>query len=96
MHEERRSEFRHRVRMPVRVDGGIGETRDISVGGLYFFTRDPVAENAPLTVTVSFEMKQAGALDVRYTGRVVRVEAHGDRNGVALAVQNIGFEPKQN
>lgn len=82
--------------MPVQVDDGFGETRDISVGGIYFFTRDPIAADIPLTVTVSFEMKQAGALQVRYSGRVVRVEPCGDRNGVALAVQHIGFEPKQN
>ena len=96
MPEERRSELRHRVRIPVRMEKGFGETRDISVGGIYFFTSDPIREDVPLTVRIPFETKQTGAIDVRYTGRVLRVESHGNRNGIALAVQKIAFEPKQN
>lgn len=82
--------------MPIRVGSGYGETRDISLSGLYFVTDETVRADRPLTLTVSFESKDAGLLRVRYTGEVLRIDRLGEKIGVAVGITAFGFETAEN
>ena len=95
MIEERRSDRRYRLRVPVRLGNAVGETREISIGGLYFVTRESVEPGISLSLTISFEACHRDHFDVRYDGRVVRVEPQGDSVGVAVAVQQFAFEARE-
>lgn len=66
---------------------GIGSTRDIGVGGMFVFSDDCPAHNAHLSCEVKApRSRSAGSLQIKASGRVVRVEgSHSDtRRGFAV------------
>ena len=79
---EHREAVRFATELPVEMEGIPGFTRNVSDTGIYFET-DALQEIGPV---VSFVMRYHldGRLQERQCdARVVRVEAHGERVGIA-------------
>ena len=79
---EHREVARFQTALPLEMEGIPGFTRDVSETGIYFET-DALQEIGPV---VSFVMRyrEGGRLrEVQCDARVVRVEARGERIGIA-------------
>ncbi len=100
---DRRAARRFAMMLPVRLrypDGaGVvekdGETRDVSYRGLYFFTQaEPLAGSSiEFVLTLPQQITLAGDVHIRCYGRVLRVESHEDRRGVAARIDRHEFLP---
>lgn len=100
---ERRAARRFTMMLPVRLrypdgDGVIekdGETRDVSYRGLYFFTQaEPLAGTSiEFVLTLPQQITLAGDVHIRCYGRVLRVEPHDGRCGVAARIDRHEFLP---
>lgn len=86
---ERRQAPRYRVALPVDLEPGSGQTRDLSVSGVFFETDRPFLPGTFIRFSVGF----GSGLRVRCEGRVVRVEPGEGKVGVAVAFTSYGFEP---
>lgn len=84
MNDEKRTEMRERVALPVLLAGGAtGWTRDVSASGLYFETE--AASHAGGEIELAVEVEAPGrTLRLHCRGEVVRLESHGGRTGVAV------------
>jgi PilZ domain len=100
--QERRSEQRFPLRLPIQVKclaASVVEatafTRDISARGAYFFLDSGLREGArvEITVTLPAQVTLAGELHVRCKGRVVRVNQSEliAKIGIALAIEQYDF-----
>ena len=97
MQADRRTERRHRLRVPVTLERGTGVTRDISINGVFFETEQQFVPNQSIWFTVAFETPRMGDVAVRYEGTVVRVDrTNPERIGVAVAIDRFGFESFDN
>ena len=100
---ERRAARRFTMMLPVRLrypDGaGViekdGETRDVSYRGLFFFTRaEPIpGSSIEFVLTLPQQITLAGDVRIRCYGRVLRVESHEGRSGVAARIDRHEFLP---
>jgi hypothetical protein len=66
---------------------GTGSTRDIGVAGMFVFSEDCPPHSARLTCEVTaLRSRSAGSLQIKASGRVVRVEGgqSGTRRGFAV------------
>ncbi len=99
---ERRSMRRFDMRLPaaIRVSGGNGgeewvtETRNVSARGLFFYSNRPLTEGARLEVTLTFppHITFTESVRIRFTARVVRVEAESQEHvGVAAMIEEYEF-----
>jgi hypothetical protein len=89
--------------LPVKVrfpDGGSftekqGETRDVSYRGLYFLTEAAPEAGSPIefVITLPQQITLAGDVHIRCYGRVLRVEPHDGRRGVAARIDRHEFLP---
>jgi hypothetical protein len=100
---ERRAARRFSMTLPVRLrypDGESmaekeGSTRDVSYRGLYFLTDsapDP-GSTIEFVLTLPQQITLAGDVHIRCYGRVLRVEPHEGRNGVAARIDRHEFLP---
>jgi hypothetical protein len=80
--EDHRGAARFDTAMPVAIEGSLGQTQNISATGVYFETdvRQEVGELVNFTVEFTMYGKRHRLL---CEGKVVRVDDHGDRIGVA-------------
>jgi hypothetical protein len=79
---EQRATARFDTSMPVQIDGHAGETCNISAHGVYFET--DVQQRPGTLVNITLEFTLYGERHrLLCEGKVVRVESHGDRVGVA-------------
>lgn len=79
--------------LPVQIGEGQGQTRDISVSGIYFETDDTFAPGSEVDFSVDLEhASPKGPMRLVCKGRIVRVERKGGRVGVAVAVASHRFE----
>jgi hypothetical protein len=88
---DQREATRFDTALPLEMEGVPGFTRDVSATGIYFET-DALQEIGPV---VSFTMRYrlGGKLhELQCDARVVRVEAHGDRIGIAAKLMAPFFE----
>jgi PilZ domain-containing protein len=73
----------------LRVDlaHGVGVTRNVSAGGVYFVTDQlhSPGEAADFTLTLG-DLARGGSWRLRCAGTVLRVEPRGDRVGVAATI----------
>lgn len=102
-HSERRVARRFSMMLPVRLrypDGAAviekdGETRDVSYRGLFFFTdAEPSAGSSiEFVLTLPQQITLAGDVHIRCYGRVLRVEPHNGRQGVAARIERHEFLP---
>lgn len=80
--QEQRASVRFDTHMPVHGDHGEGTTANIGAQGVYFET--DVAPPQGALVNFSVEYQLHGRMHrLLCEGKVVRVEPHGDRVGVA-------------
>ena len=100
---ERRAARRFSMTLPLKVrlkaEGGYaettGETRDVSFRGLYFMIEAAVEAGSAIefVLTLPQQITLAGDVHIRCYGRVLRVEAHNSRSGVAARIERYEFLP---
>ena len=100
---ERRTARRFTMSLPVRVrltsDLGVvekaAETRDVSFRGLYFLIDEQVDTGSMIefVLTLPQQITLAGDVHIRCFARVLRVERHNSRNGVAARIERYEFLP---
>jgi hypothetical protein len=100
---ERRAARRFSMMLPVKVrfpEGDAfaelnGETRDVSYRGLYFLTEatPEAGSSIEFVLTLPQQITLAGDVHIRCYGRVLRVEPHDGRRGVAARIDRHEFLP---
>jgi PilZ domain-containing protein len=100
---ERRAARRFSMMLPVKVrfeaGNGVsekqGETRDVSFRGLYFLVEAAVETGSSIefVLTLPQQITLAGDVHIRCYARVLRVETHDDRRGVAARIERYEFLP---
>jgi hypothetical protein len=101
--EERRAARRFTMALPVKVripsENGIveqnAETRDVSFRGLYFLVDGQVETGSAIefVLTLPQQITLAGDVHIRCFARVLRVENHNSRRGVAARIERYEFLP---
>jgi hypothetical protein len=100
---ERRAARRFSMMLPLRVrfsaGNGItekpGETRDVSFRGLYFTIEANLESGSSIefVLTLPQQITLAGDVHIRCYARVLRVDTHNGRNGVAAQIERYEFLP---
>jgi hypothetical protein len=100
---ERRAARRFSMMLPLKVryseeDGVLekaGETRDVSFRGLYFVIEASLETGSPIefVLTLPQQITLAGDVHIRCYARVLRVEPHNGRRGVAARIERYEFLP---
>jgi PilZ domain-containing protein len=100
---ERRAARRFIMTLPVRVripsNNGFreqaAETRDVSFRGLYLLVEAPLDPGATIefVLTLPQQITLAGDVNIRCFARILRVEKHNSRNGVAARIERYEFLP---
>jgi hypothetical protein len=71
----------------VELDHGIGLTRDVSVGGVFFVTLQRFSPGDPIECTLVFEhLDPDHHVRLHCCGQVVRVEPDDGTMGIAAAI----------
>jgi hypothetical protein len=73
------------------LESGEGVARNVSAHGIYFDTYVACEPGASIKFTVRFPDFPSGPIAVDCFARVVRVEARGNRSGVAAAIREFEF-----
>jgi hypothetical protein len=100
---ERRAARRFSMMLPVKVrfeaGNGVseeqGETRDVSFRGLYFLIKASVETGSSIefVLTLPQQITLAGDVHIRCYARVLRVEPHDGRRGIAARIERYEFLP---
>ena len=100
---ERRGARRFSMMLPLKVRFSkddnllekLGETRDVSFRGLYFTTDGGLEAGASIefVLTLPQQITLAGDVHIRCYARVLRVDAHNGRRGVAAQIERYEFLP---
>jgi len=100
---ERRAARRFSMMLPVKVrfeaSDGVsekqGETRDVSFRGLYFLVEAAVEAGSSIefVLTLPQQITLAGDVHIRCYARVLRVETHDTRRGIAARIERYEFLP---
>jgi hypothetical protein len=103
---ERREARRFNMSLPMRVLARQGNepelnahTRDVSYRGLYFLTdaKFDIGAEIEFVITLPRQVSEAGEVNIRCHGQIVRVERDGeDRMGIAAKIQRYEFVPAAN
>lgn len=88
---EQRAADRFQAHMPVHTEHGPGTTRDISAQGVYFETDVEPREGALVNFSIEYHL-HGRRHRLLCEGKVVRVEPHGSRIGVAARLVAPFFE----
>jgi hypothetical protein len=87
VYDIKRSAQRVRVEVPVRLEQGSGITRDVSHSGVYFFTDQTFSPGMPVSFVLELDYVFPGEpVFLPCRGKVVRVEAAGEKTGVAASI----------
>lgn len=78
--------------MPIELDRGSGETRNVSASGIYFVTVAALEKGMPVSFTLRFKQGSGGPFLLRGEARVVRVEQLGGKVGVGAAISHYELE----
>ena len=65
--------------------------RNVSTSGIYFVTDVALQEGAPVKLTLEFESFPGGPIQVDCNARIVRVDEHGEKRGVAARINSFEF-----
>jgi hypothetical protein len=100
---ERRAARRFSMMLPLKVrfaaENGVteqaGETRDVSFRGLYFLIEASVETGSSIefVLTLPQQITLAGDVHIRCYARVLRVDQHNGRRGVAARIERYEFLP---
>lgn len=94
---EKRSTRRFSLELPVKLldqeHSVTAQTRDVSSRGVYIYLDSEMAEGVALefVMTLPTEITLSDPIRVRCSGRVLRVEKNGDRQGVAVSIERYDF-----
>ena len=91
---DQRTAVRFDATMPVRIEGCGGETHNISAQGIYFETDLPQVAGALVNFTIEYQL-YGRTYRLQCEGKVVRVEAQGERLGVAARLLAPFFEAEE-
>jgi hypothetical protein len=84
MTNEQRSETRQQVAMPVLLaNGATGTTRDLSTKGVFLEMDSDPGLGSVIDMTIELKLAER-SMWLKSRGRVVRIEALGERTGVAV------------
>ena len=86
-----RLEERFESVMPIELDRGSGETRNVSASGIYFVTDAMLSVGMPVKFTLVFKQASAGPFLLRGEARVVRLEQL-DGSGVGVGAEISHYE----
>ena len=78
--------------MPIELDRGSGETRNVSASGMYFVTDAALEKGMPVSFTLRFKQASGGPFLLRGEARVVRLERLGDKVGVGATISHYELE----
>ena len=100
---ERRAARRFSMMLPLKVRFTAGEsvtekdgeTRDVSFRGLYFMIEaaPEAGSSIEFVLTLPQQITLAGDVHIRCYARVLRVEPHNGRRGVAARIERYEFLP---
>jgi len=100
---ERRAARRFSMMLPLKVrftsgdsiSEKSGETRDVSFRGLYFLIEASLEAGSSIefVLTLPQQITLAGDVHIRCYARVLRVEPHNGRRGVAARIERYEFLP---
>jgi hypothetical protein len=100
---DRRAARRFSMMLPVKVRFSAGdlitekpgETRDVSFRGLYFLIEANLESGASIefVLTLPQQITLAGDVHIRCYARVLRVDSHNGRRGVAAQIERYEFLP---
>jgi hypothetical protein len=100
---DRRAARRFSMMLPLKVRFSTGEnvsekpgeTRDVSFRGLYFTIEESLETGSSIefVLTLPQQITLAGDVHIRCYARVLRVEAHNGRRGVAAQIERYEFLP---
>jgi hypothetical protein len=84
-----------RLRDPSGPVEKLGETRDVSFRGLYFWTAEQLENGIPIefVLTLPKEITMTRDVKIRCFGRVLRVEPQRQARGVAARIERYEFLP---
>jgi len=91
--QELRKSHRFPVRVPVLFDSEQGETRDVSVEGVYFYCNATLNAGDDIAFSLQFDktvVSEDSHLFFACRGTVLRSENNGQRNGVAVSFTESG------
>jgi len=81
---------RFKVKLPVHLEDGTGITRDVSRTGVYFYTDRTISPGNWLDFLLELQFALPDEpVRLHCSGKVVRVEAAGKKNGVAVSLSNV-------
>jgi hypothetical protein len=86
---ERRHLQRNPLVLPVELESGTGQTRDISASGVFFETDQSFAIGSPISFSlVLAHMHGEAPLRLQCEGKIVRIERRSGKVGVAVAIMS--------
>ena len=89
---EARLDKRFDTKLALTLEHGDALVRNISASGIYFVTDVAVDIQALIRFSLDFKNLPGGPIRMNCVARVVRVEARGDKKGVAAMIENIVFQ----
>jgi len=73
--------------LAVKLERGVGHTRDVSASGVFFTTPLPLSPGARITFSIELEHADpSGVLPITCEGQIVRIEPRPDAIGVAVHI----------
>lgn len=79
--------MRSQVGLPVELEKGSGQTRDLSASGVFFETDESFAPGSPITFSLILGQEAAGEpLRIECAGKIVRIERREGKAGIAVAI----------
>ncbi len=86
MGSERRRADRVFVKIPISLEGGEGVTRDANSTGVYFESDVNCVPGSEISFSMTFQNPGCAVMVWNCTGRIVRVEEHGAKRGIAAQI----------
>src|SRR5688572_28113128 len=88
-----RLEERFESIMPIELDQGRGETRNVSASGMYFITDAPLARGMAVRFTLRFPQAAAASpFQLRGEARVGRVEGFDGKLGAGAVISHYALQ----
>lgn len=89
---EKRIAPRHLGKLPVKLKGAKGITRDFSSTGIFFKTNRSFSPGQPIEFTIELKhVDPKGPVKVKCQGEIVRVEEEGQQIGIAASIDSYSF-----
>ena len=84
---ERREAPRFPLVLAVKLERGVGHTRDASASGVFFTTQGRFSPGAHIKFSIELEHADpSGVLPITCEGQIVRIEPRPDAIGVAVRI----------